>query len=169
MNESKNNPYYYAERDAFWGKQAEELISLFDNILPDQKESDMDDLKYGSLIPKTDNNPKTAAALLKPRVSDVPTVAFYALGAAMSDGATKYGRYNWRDTSVTASVFYDAMNRHLSAWYNGEDFAQDSKINHLAHIMASCAILLDSDEHGVFNDDRDKRLPFPPTTKTYKG
>ena len=167
MNESRNNPYYYAERDAFWG--TEKIIPVADNTVPNEKESDMNDLKYGSPIPKTDNNPKTAAALLKPRVSDVPTVAFYALGAAMSDGAAKYGRYNWRDTSVTASVFYDAMNRHLSAWYNGEDFAQDSKINHLAHVMASCAILLDGDEHGVFNDDRDNRLPFPPTTKTYKG
>jgi hypothetical protein len=108
------------------------------------------------LKPKTtvDNNPKTQVALSKPRLSDVPPVSLFALGAAMSDGAAKYGRFNWRDTSVTASVFYDAMMRHLTDWYNGEEHAHDSKVSHLGHIMASCAILLDSKAEGVFIDDR---------------
>lgn len=106
-----------------------------------------------------DNNPKTLAALSKPRLSDVPPVALFALGAAMSDGASKYGRYNYRDTSVTSSVFYDAIMRHLVDWYNGEDFAHDSKVHHLGHIMASCAILLDGELHGTLNDDRDMRKP----------
>lgn len=101
-----------------------------------------------------DTNLKTAAAVGKPKLSDVPTVALFAMGAAMSDGASKYGRYNWRDTGTTASVFYDAMHRHLNDWYSGEDHAHDSKIHHLAHLMASCAILLDSMRHGNFNDDR---------------
>jgi len=104
-----------------------------------------------------DNNPKTRVASSKAKMSDIPPVALFALGAAMSDGAVKYGRYNWRDTASTASVFYDAINRHLADWYNGEDYADDSKINHLAHIMASCAILLDAQLHGNLNDDRDKR------------
>lgn len=103
-----------------------------------------------------DSNLKTAAAQNKPRLSDVPPVALFALGAAMSDGKDKYGRYNWRETGSTASVFYDAMMRHLVDWYNGEDYADDSKVNHLGHIMASCAILLDSELHGSLNDDRDK-------------
>jgi hypothetical protein len=106
-----------------------------------------------------DNNPKTLAALKKARVSDVPPVALFALGAAMSDGADKYGRFNYRDTSATASVFYDAILRHLVDWYNGEDYAHDSKVHHLAHIMASCAILLDTMRNGNFNDDRDVRQP----------
>jgi hypothetical protein len=105
----------------------------------------------------TDNNPKTLAALSKPRLSAVPPVGLFALGAAMSDGADKYGKFNWRDTSVTASVFYDAMMRHLVDWYNGEDYAHDSKINHLGHIMASCAIILDAMRNGNFRDDRDTR------------
>jgi hypothetical protein len=104
-----------------------------------------------------DNNPKTLVALSKPRLSDVPPVALFALGAAMSDGASKYGRYNYRDTSATASIFYDAIVRHLADWYNGEDYADDSKVHHLGHIMASCAILMDSELHGTFKDDRDKR------------
>lgn len=104
-----------------------------------------------------DTNLKTVAAQNKPKLSDVPPIALFALGAAMSDGATKYGRFNWRETGTTASVFYDAMMRHLVDWYNGEEYADDSKINHLAHIMASCAILLDSQKHEILNDDRNKR------------
>jgi len=103
-----------------------------------------------------DANPKTLAALNKARCSDVPPVAFFALGAAMSDGAKKYGRYNWRDTGVTASVFYDALMRHLQDWYNGESYAEDSKIHHLAHLMAGAAILLDAEKSGVLKDDRAK-------------
>jgi len=106
-----------------------------------------------------DGNLKTIAALKKPRLSDVPPVALFAVGAAMSDGASKYGRFNWRETGSTASVFYDAIQRHLVDWYNGEDYAHDSKVHHLGHIMASCAILLDSELHGKLNDDRDKRNP----------
>jgi len=107
-------------------------------------------------IQPVDGNLKTLAALSKPKISDVPPVALFAIGGAMSDGATKYGRYNWRATGTTASVFYDAMMRHLVDWYNGEEYAHDSGIHHLAHLMASCAIILDSQAQGCFNDDRYK-------------
>jgi len=114
--------------------------------------------KYVSCVNKalTDNNVKTAAAVNKPRVSAVPPKAFLALGAAMQDGANKYGLFNWRTTSVSATVFYDAMMRHLIAWYSGEDDAPDSKQSHLAHVMANCAILLDVKDSDVFKDDRNK-------------
>lgn len=107
-----------------------------------------------------DNNVKTAAAVGKPTLSAVPPVALMALGAAMQDGANKYGKFNWRTTAVTASVFYDALHRHLLDWYNGEDFAPDSKIHHLAHLMAGCAIILDAIAADVFKDDRDKTYPI---------
>jgi len=101
-----------------------------------------------------DGNLKTLAAINKPKLSDVPPVSLFALGAAMSDGAKKYGRYNWRETGATSSVFFDAIARHLIDWYNGEDYAHDSKVHHLGHIMASCAIILDSELNGNLNDDR---------------
>lgn len=102
-----------------------------------------------------DANLKTQAAIGKPVVSSVPPIALLALGAAMQDGVNKYGRFNWRGTGVTATVFYDAIHRHLAAWYSGENYVPDSKVHHLAHIMASCAILLDAELHSVLNDDRD--------------
>jgi hypothetical protein len=106
-----------------------------------------------------DANLKTRAAIGKPKLSDVPPIAFLALGAAMSDGAKKYGRFNWRETGATSSIFYDAIFRHLIDWYNGEDHAHDSKVHHLGHVMAGCAIILDAETRGTLNDDRDKSNP----------
>jgi len=113
--------------------------------------------------PLADNNVKTAAAVGKPQMSAVPPTALFALGAAMQNGADKYGKFNWRGTAVTASVFYDAMLRHLTAWYAGEDHAQDSKVHHLGHLMAGCAIILDAEAHKVFNDDRDLKHVIVPS------
>ncbi len=101
-----------------------------------------------------DANLKTAAAVGKPGITAVPPVAMFAIGAAMQDGVNKYEKYNWRKAGATVSVFVDAMGRHLLAYYAGENYAGDSKIHHLAHLMAGCAILLDAELHGKLNDDR---------------
>jgi hypothetical protein len=101
-----------------------------------------------------DNNLKTAAAIGKPQMSGIPPIAIMALGLAMQDGVNKYGRFNWREAAVTSSVFYDAMLRHLLAWYSGERTAPDSGVHHLAHLMAGAAILLDAEHNLVLNDDR---------------
>lgn len=101
-------------------------------------------------------NNKDAAAEGKPTTHCVPSIAVLALGAAMADGESKYGKFNWRDSNVTASVFYNAMMRHLLDWNQGEDFATDSGIHHLAHLMAGCAIILDAISNDVFVDNRSK-------------
>lgn len=101
-----------------------------------------------------DGNPKTVIGMSKPSVRAVPPVALFHLGAAMTDGETKYGRFNWREKRVTLSVYYDAIHRHLAGWWDGEDHAQDSGVHHLGHIMACCAILLDAASVGNLNDDR---------------
>jgi len=131
--------------DDFYDQQAKKMEPV-----PNPEDKKVEGVKL------VDTNLKTAAAAKKARLSDVPPVALFALGAAMSDGATKYGRFNFRETGSTSSVFYDAMMRHLADWYSGEDCADDSKVNHLGHIMASCAILLDCQLHGKLNDDRMK-------------
>jgi len=101
-----------------------------------------------------DANLKTLAAMGKPGIANVPAIAFFALGQAMTDGANKYGRFNWRASGSTVSVFVDAMARHLLGYYIGEDHAKDSRVHHLAHLMSGAAILLDAELHGVLKDDR---------------
>ena len=61
---------------------------------------------------------------------------------------------NWRKDPVTASTYYDAMQRHMLAWQDGEDHAADSGLLHLAHVMANCAILIDAAACGTLIDDR---------------
>jgi hypothetical protein len=106
-----------------------------------------------------DSNRKNVAASGKPRISGVPPIALFALGAAMQNGVDKYGRFNWRDTGSTASVFYDAMMRHLTEWYSGDDYASDSGVHHLAHLMAGAGIILDTIAVGKLKDDRDRNGP----------
>ena len=104
-----------------------------------------------------DNNPKTSVGRLKPSSAAIPPVAMLHLGKAMTDGAEKYGRMNWREHSVATSVYYDAMMRHMMAWWDGEDRAEDSGCHHLAHVMACCAIILDAAEQKNLIEDRPQK------------
>jgi hypothetical protein len=108
-----------------------------------------------------DTNPKTRIGLTKPSMRGIPSAAMIHLGGAMADGIVKYGQFNWREHAVSASVYEDAIWRHLMAWRDGEDTAQDSGRHHLAHVMACCAILLDAMENGKLNDDRGPRGNAP--------
>lgn len=99
-------------------------------------------------------NPKDAVGQLKPQLHAIPPSALIALGLAMENGEAKYGLMNWRDKAVIASVYYDAAQRHLLSWWDGEDVAADSKIHHLAHVMACCAILIDAEITNSLSDDR---------------
>jgi dATP/dGTP diphosphohydrolase len=101
-----------------------------------------------------DSNPKTRFGVRKPGIADIPPSAILHLGQAMSDGERKYGRTNWRENEVTASVYYNAAARHLMAWWDGEQVAPDSGVHHLGHVMACCAILLDAEASGQIIDDR---------------
>lgn len=101
-----------------------------------------------------DTNPKSRYGVAKPSMNAIPPAALIELGAAMADGARKYGKFNWREHEVTTSVYEDAIWRHLLAYRDGQDFAPDSRIHHLGHVMACCAILLDAAESGKLIDDR---------------
>lgn len=101
-----------------------------------------------------DNNPKTAIGVTKVPLHLVPPSAKYFLAEALADGARKYGPYNWRQFPISISVYKGAMERHLDAFWDGEDLAQDSKVHHLAHAMACAALMLDAMTLGILQDDR---------------
>lgn len=101
-----------------------------------------------------DDNPKTAIGVTKAPLHLVPPVALHFTALAFKDGAAKYGPFNWREHRVSSSVYYAAALRHLSAWWDGEDVAADSGVDHLGHVMACMAILLDAKSVDKLNDDR---------------
>lgn len=100
-------------------------------------------------------NPKDAIGVKKAPLGLVPPAAIIAISDALADGATKYGPQNWRSNDgVKATIYYEAALRHLFAWVDGEDTAEDSGVHHLAHAAACLAILLDAQEIGQIIDDR---------------
>lgn len=109
----------------------------------------------GDPIPESDaSNPKEAAGALKTPFRHMPVGVLYEDAAVFALGAQKYGDFNWRDTDVRGSVYYEAALRHLFAWFEGETDDPESGISHLAHVRANCAILMDACDHGSLLDDR---------------
>lgn len=84
------------------------------------------------------------------------------LAHALKDGADKYGEYNWRDYAIENGGYVAACMRHLQDYYAGEETAPDSGIHHIAHAMATLAILMDAIVRDYVVDTRPKPAP---TTK----
>lgn len=106
---------------------------------------------------KTDDpgvNPKDAIASAKPNHSLVSAPMMDGIAAGLTNGAAKYGRFNWRAVPVKAMVYTAAASRHIKAWERGEDFASDSGVHHLDHAIASLCILRDAEAFGALVDNR---------------
>ncbi len=102
-------------------------------------------------------NPKDSVGNTKVSLSKFPAIGTMMGAMAMMDGAEKYGPYNWRDKAVVAHIYVDAARRHLDEWFEGQENAADSKVHHLGHAIACCAILLDAQATGNLLDDRPLR------------
>lgn len=99
-------------------------------------------------------NPKDAIGSNKLPIHLFPSTAKAYGVMALLDGALKYGRANWREAGVRASIYYDACNRHMDKWFEGQDIDIDSNLPHLAHALACITILIDATENGKLVDDR---------------
>ena len=117
-------------------------------------------------LPETKKNKKDAVGATKTPTSCIPSAGIFAMGAAMQDGGNKYDPFNYRETQVTGSVFFNAMMRHLLDWWEGQDYADDSGVHHLGHLAAGCAIVLDGISNGNFVDDRPKKPVIAASRKT---
>jgi hypothetical protein len=99
-------------------------------------------------------NPKDLIGCNKVPLHLFPETAAIYGSLALLDGMLKYGRTNWREIGVRASIYYDACKRHMNAWFEGEDADPDSKLPHLAHAIACIAILIDAVSAEKLKDDR---------------
>lgn len=105
-------------------------------------------------------NPKDSLGIRKAPLSSLPWRVLWGVGLAMLDGALKYGRHNYRAAGVRASVYFDACQRHLGSWWEGEDLTTDSRLHHLDHAIACLMVLRDSMIQGNWVDDRPPAQPF---------
>lgn len=90
----------------------------------------------------------------KPDLSLIPYIAEVAEARALMVGEKKYGRYNYCK-GHKASQLVSAARRHLSAWYNGEEFDKDGQ-HHLGSVKACMSMLLRQMELSTLIDDRYK-------------
>lgn len=94
-----------------------------------------------------------------------PTATAWFVEALRNGAYDKgYAPRNWRETTedrpgIEITTYLDAIGRHWMQLQEGEDFACDSHILHLAHIGATCAILIDAMMCGTLIDNRVRGNP----------
>ena len=106
-------------------------------------------------------NPKQAYGDKKVPLQNIPPTALVYLGMALKEGARKYGAYNWREKDVELMTYVGAAMRHIAAFIDGQDEDPDSGNPHLAHALASLAILVDAIESDCGIDNRPKMGSSP--------
>lgn len=77
----------------------------------------------------------------KPRFGLIPVEPLKFVALAMNYGANKYGDYNWMN-GLKFERYYSACLRHLTAWYNREEYDSESSLHHLSHAICCCFFLL---------------------------
>ena len=106
-----------------------------------------------------DTNPKDVVSSTKLDMSLVPsTIPTYA-AMALTEGALKYGRYNWRIAGVRMSIYMSAMQCHIAKLNDGEWADPDTTVPHLASIIACAGIIADAKLCGKLTDDRPPVAP----------
>ena len=92
----------------------------------------------------------------KPPLALIPPECLIEIAKVFGMGAKKYGTHNWRydvgDTSYSRT--YSSIQRHLQAFWQGEDDDPESGESHLAHAATQIMILMIQTKEGPEMDDR---------------
>lgn len=105
------------------------------------------------------SNPKDALAMSRLDLGSVPSAGNYYAAEAFTEGALKYGRYNWRIAGVRASVYFAAQQSHMNKWWNGQNRDPKTLVKELGYARACIDILIDALECRMLNDDRPPAMP----------
>jgi hypothetical protein len=106
------------------------------------------------IVRGVDENPKAVAAQTKRRLDLLEPEGNRVAAEALADGANKYGRQNYLTIPVHMRTYIAAMERHIDDLKSGEDFAPDSGVHHLGHVLAGGHILMAAMKNGNLVDDR---------------
>lgn len=87
----------------------------------------------------------------------IPEMPLHALAEHCGRGAAKYDDHNWR-RGYPWSISFNALNRHLWAWWNGEDIDPELGSHHLDAVMWHAFTLREYAEAHKERDDRPKMI-----------
>lgn len=89
----------------------------------------------------------------KVRLDLVPPESIWALGKVLTFGAKKYGDRNWEEGMDWGRI-YGALQRHLTAWWGGQDKDKETGYSHLWHAFCCVAFLITYEHRKIGKDDR---------------
>ena len=75
----------------------------------------------------------------------LPPFALEETVKVLTFGAQKYERDNWQKVPDSKRRYFDAMQRHIWSWKQGEKIDSESGIHHLAHAMCCLMFLYEHD------------------------
>ena len=86
----------------------------------------------------------------------IPPEIIIDIANTLQYGAEKYGPHNWRDDmkETNWSRTYGSLQRHLLAFWDGEDNDPESGNNHLNHAITQLMILCMQYKYAKNMDDR---------------
>ena len=91
----------------------------------------------------------------KLRMELLPVRPIEDIASVLTLGAKKYDDRNW-EQGFDYTRTYGALQRHLHAWYKGEDIDPETGLSHLAHAGCCLMFLLEFTHSGAGTDDRVK-------------
>lgn len=86
--------------------------------------------KHESLLFRKDDSGKPEFELL-------PFELLSGVNKILQYGRDKYGIENWKKDGFQLSRAYNALFRHMIAFWNGEDIDKESGLSHLDHAMCN--------------------------------
>lgn len=67
--------------------------------------------------------------------------ALAVLVDVLAFGAKKYAAWNW-SKGLSWTETFESMQRHLVAWYSGEDVDPETGISHMGHVLCNAMFLM---------------------------
>ena len=92
----------------------------------------------------------------KPRFSLLPKGVLNKVITVLEIGAKKYQENNWHHVEGAKTRYFDALHRHVDAWWSGERNDPETGQHHLAHAVCCAMFLM------WFDQEEDRELAVEP-------
>lgn len=124
---------------------------------PMQSDFEVEQVGYGEKGPILQVKLKEAQKfdMDKPRYDLLPPELMEQTAKILTFGAQKYAVRNW-ELGMDWSRVFGALQRHMWAWWGGEDLDPETGESHLAHACCCIAFLTAYEQRKVGTDDRPK-------------